>query len=150
PADRAPPEKSPPSRPPAGSPRAHRPGLPSRFTGAGRRLARLIPDAGPTPRDGSSLKTTRRGPMTDATDDTPSIDLIRWTFTSDPARRRELEDYLNDLGLDVLVRGEAQFVVTWEEPEGDADEVVEELWEINGQPFEVTHEEFGRLGLFTY
>ena len=38
----------------------------------------------------------------------------------------------------------------WEEPEGDLDEVVEALWEINGGPFEVTHEEFHRLGHLVY
>ena len=82
--------------------------------------------------------------------ETRPIDVIRWSFTADPARRAEIEAYLDDLGLDVYVRGEAQFTAIWEEPEGDPDEVVERLWEINGAPFEVTHEEFHRLDLALY
>ena len=82
--------------------------------------------------------------------DTRPIDMIRWSFTADPSRRAEIEGYLDDLGLDVYVRGEAQFTAIWEEPEGDPDEVVERLWEINGAPFEVTHEEFSRLNLLAY
>jgi len=82
--------------------------------------------------------------------ETPAVDLIRWTFTVDPAHRDAIEGHLNDLGLDVHVRGEGQFVVTWDEPGGDLDEVIEELWEIHGTPFEVTHEEFRRLDLCVY
>jgi hypothetical protein len=79
----------------------------------------------------------------------PGRDLIRWTFTTDPYKRAEVEGYLNDLGLDVLVRGESLFIVTWEEPDHDLDEVIEELWALNGSPFEVTEEEFHRTSLLT-
>jgi hypothetical protein len=77
------------------------------------------------------------------------VDMVRWTFTVNPDHRTEIETHLDDLGADVLVRGGDHFVVTWEEPEGDLDEVVEELWALNGGPFEVTLEEFHRVGLFT-
>ena len=43
----------------------------------------------------------------------------------------------------------ASSCVTWEEPEGNLDEVVEALWGLNGEPFEVTLEEFHRVGLCT-
>ncbi|MDR3619113.1 MAG: hypothetical protein P4L85_07160 [Paludisphaera borealis] len=83
-------------------------------------------------------------------DETLSIELIRWTFTVDPAHKAEIEAYLVDQGLEVLVRGEDTLVATWDEPEGEIDEVIEELWAINGQPFEVTHEEFHRANLMVY
>jgi len=83
-------------------------------------------------------------------DETLSIELIRWTFTIDPAHKAEIEAYLVDQGLEVLVRGEDTLVATWDEPEGEIDEVIEELWAINGQPFEVTHEEFHRANLLVY
>ena len=78
-----------------------------------------------------------------------TIDLVRWTFTVDPAHRPEIEAQLHDQGADVLVRGGDQFVVAWEEPEGEMDSLVEALWELNGGPFEVTVEEFRRVGLHT-
>lgn len=81
--------------------------------------------------------------------DTTSIDLLRWTFTINPEQRAPIESYLVDLGLDVLIVDDAKFVVTWEEPERDIDEVIEEIWALNGEPFEVTQEEFHRLGLHT-
>jgi hypothetical protein len=81
--------------------------------------------------------------------DPSSIDLIRWTFTTDPAHRGEIEGHLVDLGLDVLIHDEARFTVTWEEPDREVEHVIEEIWEINGAPFEVTQEEFHRLGLHT-
>ena len=40
--------------------------------------------------------------------------------------------------------------MTWDEPEGGIDELIEELWAINGEPFEVTHEEFHRVNLLVY
>jgi hypothetical protein len=83
-------------------------------------------------------------------DETLSIELIRWTFTVDPAHKAEIEAYLVDQGLEVMVRGEDTLVATWDEPEGEIDEVIEELWAINGQPFEVTHEEFHRANLLVY
>ncbi|WP_152053020.1 hypothetical protein [Tautonia marina] len=84
------------------------------------------------------------------TQDAPPIDLIRWTFSADPARSDEIEGYLNDLGLDVYSRGDGQFLVLWDEPDTELDEVVERLWAINGAPFEVTHESFRRLDLLVY
>ena len=83
-------------------------------------------------------------------DETLSIELIRWTFTVDPTHKAEIEAYLVDQGLEVMVRGEDTLVATWDEPEGEIDEVIEELWAINGQPFEVTHEEFHRANLLVY
>lgn len=79
-----------------------------------------------------------------------TIDMIRWTFTADPSKRDELANYLVDRGLEVLVRDEETLVAIWDEPEGDIDEVVEALWEINGAPFEITHEEFHRANLLVY
>jgi hypothetical protein len=79
-----------------------------------------------------------------------TIDVIRWTFTVDPGRSAEIEQHLIDLGLDVSNRGDGRFVATWDEPEGDVDEVVEQLWAIHGSPFEVTHEAFHRLELLAY
>jgi hypothetical protein len=80
---------------------------------------------------------------------TPTLDLIRWTFTTDPTRRGAIEEYLADLGLDVLVRDDCKFLATWDEPDRDLDEVITEIWELNGAPFEVTQEEFHRLSLHT-
>jgi hypothetical protein len=83
---------------------------------------------------------------------TPTLDLIRWTFTSDPARRAGIEEYLTDLGLDVLVRDGCKFLVTWDEPDPDreVEEIISELWDLNGSPFEVTQEEFQRSSLHTF
>ena len=76
-----------------------------------------------------------------------TIDLIRWTFTIDPDKRAGVEEHLVDLGLDVLVRDGTEFLVTWDEPEGNIDEVIEAIWALNGEPFEVTQEEFHRQTL---
>jgi hypothetical protein len=78
-----------------------------------------------------------------------SLDLIRWTFTIDLAHRAEIEEYLTDLGLDVLVRDDCKFLASWDEPEGDLDAVIAAIWDLNGAPFEVIQEEFHRLGLHT-
>jgi hypothetical protein len=79
------------------------------------------------------------------------IDLVRWSFTIKPERRAELQQHLADLGLDVQVVGDDQFIVTWEEPDGeDVSAIIEEMWEVHGEPFEVTHEEFRRLNLYVY
>jgi hypothetical protein len=77
----------------------------------------------------------------------PSIDMIRWTFTVNPAQRGLIEAHLNDLGVDVFVHGESQFHVSWDEPDRDMDEVITELWALNGEPFEITQEEFHRVSL---
>ena len=76
-----------------------------------------------------------------------STDLIRWTFTIAPAHRLAIESHLDDLGADVWVRDDCKFQVMWEEPEESLDEVIEALWTIHGEPFEVTQEEFHRVGL---
>jgi hypothetical protein len=78
-----------------------------------------------------------------------TIDLIRWTFAVDPAHRAEIEEHLSDLGLDVLVRDDSEFLVTWDEPEGDIDEVIEAIWALNDAPFEIIQEEFHRDNLVT-
>ena len=77
-----------------------------------------------------------------------AADMIRWTFDAKPEHRAEIETYLVDLGLDVMVVGEAQFHVTWDEPDRDMAEVASELWEINEESCEITQEEFRRLGHF--
>jgi hypothetical protein len=79
-----------------------------------------------------------------------TINLIRWTFTPDAAHRAELETYLADHGLEVYVNVDGRFTVLWDEPEGEIDGVVEELWEINGAVFEVTHEEYLHLNHYVY
>ncbi len=76
-----------------------------------------------------------------------STDLIRWTFTIKPEHRQAIESHLEDLGADVWVRDESKFQVIWEEPEADLDGVVEALWDLHGEPFDVTQEEFHRTSL---
>jgi hypothetical protein len=73
--------------------------------------------------------------MSPAPDDSP-LDLIRWTFTADPARRRELATSLDDLGAEVSSQEDGRFLVLWDEPDA--------------APFEVTHESFRRLELLAY
>lgn len=78
-------------------------------------------------------------------------DLVRWTFTVDPSRRETLVNYLSDLGLDVLTRAEGQVVAVWDEPgDADLDAVIDELWSLNGAPFDVVHEELSRLSMEVY
>jgi hypothetical protein len=79
-----------------------------------------------------------------------SIELIRWSFVVSPEHRVEIETHLLDLGLEIQARGDDVLVVTWDEPEGGIDELIEELWAINGEPFEITHEEFHRVNLLVY
>lgn len=81
---------------------------------------------------------------------TLTIEMIRWTFTVDPAHRAAIENYLTDQGLEVMVRGEETMVATWDEPEGEIEEVIEGMWAVAGAPFEVTHEEFHRANLLVY
>jgi hypothetical protein len=76
-----------------------------------------------------------------------TIDLIRWTFSANPDHRAEIEEHLTDLGLDVMVRDGSHFIVCWDEPEGNIDEVIEAIWAVNGEPFEITQEEFHRQNL---
>lgn len=79
-----------------------------------------------------------------------SCDLIRWTFTIDPSRKADVEAYLADLGLEATIAADGHSVVLWDEPESQADEIIEGLWEAHGSTFEVTHEEFARLNLLAY
>ena len=74
-----------------------------------------------------------------------SVDMIRWTFSVETEKREEIETHLVDLGLDVVVLGESQFHVIFDEPDHDTDELAAELWDLNGEPFEITQEEFHRL-----
>ncbi len=83
-------------------------------------------------------------------DNTLSVEMIRWTFTVGPEHRVDIETHLLDLGLEIQARGDDTLVVTWDEPEGGIDELIEELWAINGEPFEITHEEFHRVSLLIY
>lgn len=85
-----------------------------------------------------------------AEETTLSIEMIRWTFTIDPAQRAAIEGYLTDQGLEVMVRGEDTMVATWDEPEGEIEEVIEGMWAVAGAPFDVTHEEFHRANLLIY
>ncbi len=79
--------------------------------------------------------------------DASTIDMIRWTFSVNPEHSAAIEDHLHDLGLDVLVREGTQFLVTWDEPEGNIDEVIEAIWALNEDPFEITQEEFHRQNI---
>ncbi|WP_406699359.1 hypothetical protein V5E97_10870 [Singulisphaera sp. Ch08] len=78
-----------------------------------------------------------------------SIDLIRWTFHINSAHRAEIEGHLSDLGFDVYVQDDSIFTVTWEEPDREVDEIIEEIWALNGEAFEVTQEAFHRLEMHT-
>ena len=64
------------------------------------------------------------------TDDMKSVstDLVRWTFTINPAHRGAIEGHLADLGADVFVRDGNEFLVTWEEPDDDLSDVIEAIW----------------------
>jgi hypothetical protein len=90
----------------------------------------------------------RSSPMVIETRSLP-IDLVRWSFTINPAHCGAIEGRLVDLGADVLVRDGQEFIVTWDEPENDPTDVIEVLWELNGEPFEVIQEGFHRLELHT-
>ena len=83
-------------------------------------------------------------------DNTLSVEMIRWTFAVGPAHRVDIETHLLDLGLEIQARGDDTLVVTWDEPEEGIDELIEELWAINGEPFEITHEEFHRVSMLIY
>jgi hypothetical protein len=93
-------------------------------------------------------REARRKPMSPDTK-SPSTDLVRWSFTIDPTHRAEIEIHLVDLGADVLVRDGQDLVVTWEEPESDLAEVIESIWSLNGESFEIVQEDFHRLALHT-
>ncbi len=76
-------------------------------------------------------------------------DLVRWSFSVNPAHREAIEGHLADLGADVLVRDGHEFIVTRDEPEDDDTEIIEALWALDGAPFEVVSETFQRLELHT-
>jgi hypothetical protein len=78
-----------------------------------------------------------------------ATDLVRWSFAINPAHRVAIEGHLSDLGADVLVREGQDFVVTWDEPDDDLSGVIEAIWSLNGEPFDVIQEEFRRLELHT-
>jgi hypothetical protein len=78
-----------------------------------------------------------------------STDLVRWSFTINPAHRVAIEGHLTDLGADVLVRDGQDFIVTWDEPEDDLSDVIEAIWGLHGEPFDVIEEGFQRLDLQT-
>jgi hypothetical protein len=78
-----------------------------------------------------------------------STDLVRWSFSINPDHRDAIEGHLADLGADVLVREGHDFLVTWDEPQDDLTEVVEAIWSLNGEPFDVIEEGFHRLELHT-
>ena len=101
-------------------------------------------------KEDSWISTFKEDGTVNSTDNPLSIELIRWTFTVNPEHRVEIESYLLDLGLDIQACGEDALVVTWDEPEGAVDELIEELWAINGEPFEITHEEFHRVNILVY
>jgi hypothetical protein len=98
----------------------------------------------------SPFETFKEDDTVNPAESTPPIELIRWTFTVNAENRVEIETHLLDLGLEVQARGEDTLVVTWDEPEGGVEELIEELWAINGEPFEITHEEFHRTSLLVY
>jgi hypothetical protein len=79
-----------------------------------------------------------------------TIDLIRWTFAADPGRKGDIAAHLVDLGAEVHAGNDGHFTVLWDEPHDDLDEIVEELWLLNGTAFEVTHEAFHRVELSSY
>ncbi|MBV8487481.1 MAG: hypothetical protein JO161_04320 [Planctomycetaceae bacterium] len=81
---------------------------------------------------------------------TLSVELIRWTFTVKPEKRVAIETHLLDLGLEVQARGDDALVVTWDEPNGGVEDLIEELWAMHGEPFEIIHEEFHRASLLIY
>ena len=76
-------------------------------------------------------------------------DLVRWSFSIHPENRAAIETHLVDLGADVLVRDGQDLIVTWDEPEGDLNDVIEAIWALNGEPFDVVQEAFTRLELHT-
>ena len=78
-----------------------------------------------------------------------TMDLVRWSFSINTAHRNAIEGHLTDLGADILVRDEQDFTVVWDEPEGDLSEVIEAIWGLNGEPFDVIEETFQRLELQT-
>ena len=88
------------------------------------------------------------GPKVSESANPETVDMTRWTFTTKPESRQEIEAYLTDLGADVVVLRETEFHVIWEEPDQDMTEVTSELWDLNEEAFEITQEDFHRLGHF--
>jgi hypothetical protein len=114
------------------------------------RLSSRSPAGRPIAKDDSRITRFKEEQTVNPADNSLSVELIRWTFSVTPEHRVEIETHLLDLGLEVQARGEDTLTVTWDEPEGGVDELIEELWAINGEPFEVTHEEFHRVNMLVY
>ncbi len=106
--------------------------------------------AGPMGLKESRILTFKEDGTVNLPENPLSIELVRWSFVVSPEHRVEIETHLLDLGLEIQARGDDVLVVTWDEPEGGIDGLIEELWAINGEPFEITHEEFHRVNLLVY
>lgn len=78
------------------------------------------------------------------------VDLVRWTFSITPEQVKAAEEYLGDQSAEFVVTSDGQVTVTWEEPEGDLDQVIDELWSALGAPVEITHEEFRLVNRLVY
>jgi hypothetical protein len=80
------------------------------------------------------------------------VDLIRWTFAVRADRRQVIAEYLSDLGFEVLTKADNELVVLIDEPDAevDIDAIVGEVWTLNGDGCDITHEEFHRLNLMAY
>jgi hypothetical protein len=98
----------------------------------------------------SAISTFKEDGTVNSPENPLSIEMVRWTFTVSPEHRVEIETYLLDLGLEIQARGDDILVVTWDEPERGIHELIEELWTINAEPFEITHEGFHRVNLLVY
>ncbi|MDX2037155.1 MAG: hypothetical protein SFX72_10925 [Isosphaeraceae bacterium] len=79
-----------------------------------------------------------------------NIDMIRWTFRVEPEKAQEIEDRLVEIGMDVSIYDDGTFQTTWDEPDRELDSVVEEIWTLNGSPFDITQESFQRTSLLVY
>lgn len=77
-------------------------------------------------------------------------DLIRWNFRVDAEKAQEIETYLSELGMDVTIYEDGHFTVLWDDPDRETDPIIEQLWEMNGEAFDVTHEAFHRVSLLVY
>lgn len=79
-----------------------------------------------------------------------TIDVVRWTFALEPERQGPVRELLADHGAEVHAVGE-WVVALWDEADpAELDGIVEELWDLHGAPFEVTHESLKRLDRFVY
>jgi hypothetical protein len=72
------------------------------------------------------------------------VDLIRWTLTVPADKKTAVEQHLTEYGLEVFSRGDGHLVVLWDDPEGDYEALVKELWDVVGDTVDIHHEEFRR------